>query len=742
MASCLDPLDIIPDSLEDFVSDVFWTELALAGVFTEDTWKSIGLPQVALLFNLLGYTDEEIYAVQSNTVPLMPEEVPNSLLEAVRFGVHHELDLVDQIKSVVLTGAPISASLYHDYGVSTYVHGLPTGVAANTSVDVILLQSIIETELGEDITVLEAHAGVPNEREWSLNWMRENDPQPYSNWEYLSVDQVQATYPVPEGLYNYNDAYFYGFENVNIHYTVDDTDTNPANLIFSTGIWTTGNYFIVEYEDSAGKTWYWLYHQGDGTYPELDDNSAAGIYNLDLLPVVPLLKEFEDCNDPTAPDYIAAEDATSRAILNIVNLDYDLLIEQINDNPDIANIQDAFFSFSINIYSQTQGGLQALFLMFQNFQANAGISKASYEANPDGASINIVRMEEQYFHSVLAFSWATTTEVTGSIGSIGEFASDVTILPNDIPAEDGSGGKVNSYMVFQYQHSDNTYTEIKVHGLFGQSVITTVPGVFKTYTIELSTNEQMMSNFSIPLSLDTLEFMGYAARDTVLYESLSLTVYAEQYTHLEWYETKKFMNLVSAVLIIVSFLILVFSWGSAKSVSASLWALAQQILVQYALKWALTELLIKYGDDDDIAKTAIILAYLYFSGTLGGGGTDFFSAATLLELVTAVNISIAIDTAILQEEIEDWTKTQEEKQEEIDAARDFLHSSDSLIDPFDVINVMYTNPYESPSDFYTRTVHTGNPGVATLAIIENFHDQALQLPELSANPLNPSSNTI
>jgi len=740
MASCLDPLDIIPDSLEDFVSDVFWTELALAGIYTEDTWKSIGLPQVALLFNLLGYDDEEIYAVQSNTIPLMPEAVPNSLLAAVEFGTHHELDLVQQIKSVILTGAPITATHYHDYGESTYLHGLPVGRAAHTSVDVVELQSIIEAELGDTITILQATSGVPNEREWSLNWMRENDPQPLSSWEYLSVDQVKINYDLPEGLYNYFDAFLYGFENVNLHYKVDDTDTTPANYIFQTGIWTTGNYFIVLYEDSAGKTWYWLYHQGDGTYPSLDENTAAGLYDLDLLPIVPLMKEFENCNDPTAPEYIAAEDTTSREILNIVNMDYDLLIEQLNDNPDIEHIQDAFFSFSMNVYSQTQGGLQALFLMFKNFQENAGISKASYEANPDGASINIVRMEEQYFHSVLAFNWATSTEVSGTIAPVGEFASDVTILPNDTPAEDGSGGKVNSYMLFQYQHSAGTYTEIKIHGMFGQSVILTVPGVFKTYTIELSTDEQMRSNFSIPLSLATLEFMDYTARDTVLYESLSLTIYAVDYVHLEWYETKKFMNLVSAALMIISFLILIFSWGSAKSVSASLWALAQQILVQYALKWALTELLIKYGDDD-IAKTAIILAYLYFSGTLGGGGTDFFSAATLLELVTAVNISIAVDMSILQDQIEDWTKTKEEKQEEIDAARDFLHSSDSLIDPFDVINVMYTNPYESPSDFYTRTVHTGNPGVATLSIIENFHDQALQLPELSANPVSSSPST-
>jgi len=738
MASCLDPLNIIPDALEDFVTDVFWTELALAGIYTEDTWKSIGLPQVALLFNLLGYDDEEIYAVQSNTIPLMPEAVPNSLLAAVEFGTHHELDLVQQIKSVILTGAPITATHYHDYGESTYLHGLPVGRAAHTSVDVVELQSIIEAELGDTITILQATSGIPNEREWALNWMRENDPQPVSNWEYLSVDQLQAYYAGPEGLYNYLDAFFYGFENVNIHYTADDTDTNPGNLIWNTGIWTTGNYFIVLYEDSAGKTWYWLYHQGDGTYPSLDENAAAGLYDLDLLPIVPLMKEFENCNDPAAPEYIAAEDTTSREILNIVNMDYDLLIEQLNDNPDIEHIQDAFFSFSMNVYSQTQGGLQALFLMFKNFQENAGISKSSYEANPDGASINIVRMEEQYFHSVLAFNWATSTEVSGTIAPVGEFASDVTILPNDIPAEDGSGGKVNSYMLFQYQHSAGTYTEIKVHGMFGQSVILTVPGVFKTYTIELSTDEQMRSNFSIPLSLATLEFMDYTARDTVLYESLSLTVYAVDYIHLEWYETKKFMNLVSAALKIIGFLILIFSFGYAKSVTAALWALAQQILVQYALKWALTELLTKYGDDD-IAKTAIILAYLYFSGTLGGSGTDFFSAATLLELVTAVNVSIAIDTAALQDQIEDWTKTKEEKQEEIDAARDFLHSSDSLIDPFDVINVMYTSPYESPSDFYTRTVHTGNPGVATLAIIESYHDQALQLPELSANPVSSSS---
>jgi len=745
MPTCADPLDIIPDELEDFVVEAFVESAAImGGWYTEETWKSIGYPQVAAIWNLLGFVDEEFYGVQVITAPLIDDVIPDSLQRAVLTAVREKDDIVARIQQAVLTGAMATANKYLDYGKTSYTHGLPTASMSYTTIDANAIETIIEGIEGEAITILSTSLAVMESDFWVKDWL-------YANYPYDSVDD---TYQMADDYWYTYDSYVAGTADgtydVSLS-TTEDIGEPPVPTLLEEELTTsahnlTGNYYMVTYElvSDSGVTLNWSYEKGLGTYTDLDSSAGAGVFTQDMLPIVPLREEFYSTNDDTGPSYSEVAATTSREIMNQVNLNYDEVISSIEENDDIALIEDAFFLFAVNLYNTSQSSLKALYVMFHQFYLSGGISKAEYEANPSGQDINTVKIDEQTYTAVLSYNWIDETDVEGSIGDEGTYNSTITVLDNTAWSTDANnvttGGGVNSYIIYRYQYSATNYTELRVQGLFSLTSIQTVPGTFKIFTTEISSDPTTMANFSIPLSLDVLEDFSYHDKETVLYESLSLTMYAVDSVYLDWYETGAFNSLVSVVLQVVSLVMLYYSWGATTTYSAFLWELAKQMLIQYALNLVLEELLLQAETDTD--KAVIVAAYLYAQYYFGGSGGEggFFSAETLMNLVTAIDVDIAIQADLLEEEQLDFLKSAEERQEDLDNARDLLDGSQG-IDPLGIITAMKTDPYETPQDFYQRTVHTGNPGVAVLTQVETYVDRLLELPELEEYP-GTSSPTI
>jgi len=751
MASCLDPLDILPDALEDFVTEAFELSLASAGIFTEDTWKSIGLPQLEAVFNIFGYTDEEIYPVQLAAVKLLDSDLKLPFLKDTEVSILSNRDLVTAIKLAILTGPVASTSRSLDYAKSTYVHGLPTSSMQNTDINASDVTDAIEVELGESITLLSSRYGTPTPWHWTTLAVEEGlvvgDPPLFydSNTDWLWHEGHPPTPVAGDAIFQIDSRVDLGTQ-YKVYYTV----LYPPVLEGVTGDTlvaypNTGNYFYATYEldSDPGFTHYWAYEQALGTYPALDDISNLGIYAEDMLPIIPLRKEFENSNDPLSSSYSATEADTSRALLKILGLDYDYIIEEISNNPDIALIEDAFVLFGLNIYSTDVNVQEILYVLFNNFYISSTISKADYDANPTGVAVNLVKVEEQNYNASICYNYIEETMETGSIGPIGHYETEVQVEINDTYEEDPdtgvtSGGGVNSQYYLRKQITANSYTQLRVDGLYAITVIRTVIGTYKTTTVELSEDAAEQIKFVVPLSLDALDNAAYLTKERVVMEALHIVIYAADHVHLEWYETEEFLSLVSVVLKIIAIVILFYSLGSASNVAAALYALAQQLLIQYILKLALAELL-EYYADNDAAKAAIIIAYLYASYALGGSGAgELFSAETLMNLVTAVNIDISIEAKSLEEERLEFLMDADERQEELENARDLLDTT-GAVDPFDIISYKNTDPYENPVDFYQRTIHTGNPGVAVLDQIESFHDNLLRLPEIE---VNPSSNLI
>jgi len=480
-------------------------------------------------------------------------------------------------------------------------------------------------------------------------------------------------------------------------------------------------------------------------YPQVFGAIGSGEFTARMLPIVPVRKNFEDVNDSGAAGYDAGADTTSRELLDIVGLDFDDIISNIGDNDDIANIEDAFIIFGTNIHTTSQGGMAALHSVFKVIGDTAEINHLEW-GDPTPTTqikLNVFKIEEQNYNSAVSFNYISDFDYTEVIGPVGTYALEVTILPNDAHNVDGTGGGINSYVTITRQINEYQTNKLKIHGLFMVTNIKTTGTTFKIQTTELSDDPDVMKNFIIPLPLSALNTLSPDQQEIAIYESLHLVIYAQQTTHLEYYETAGFLSLVGIVLEIVAVVLLVISLGASATWSTFLWSLATQILIQYAITLIFMELIQKLAEDGDAARVAAFVLYVYASYRFGGGDTSKLSTAeSLLKIVTltldAFNINLGFEAELLDAEIKSWTQDQDEKLEELEAVSDLLESFEGL-DPYNIALVTNTHPYEEPTDFYQRTIHTGNPGVLTLDQIHNFASDLLRLPEIE---VNPSSNLI
>ena len=85
----------------------------------------------------------------------------------------------------------------------------------------------------------------------------------------------------------------------------------------------------------------------------------------------------------------------------------------------------------------------------------------------------------------------------------------------------------------------------------------------------------------------------------------------------------------------------------------------------------------------------------------------------------------------LAQEAQQFQSKHEELYDAIDDLKKDLDTN-RLYDITSIMNEMLMAPVmvtESPSSFYDRTIHTGNPGMAAISQIESFHERMLKLPE-------------
>lgn len=129
---------------------------------------------------------------------------------------------------------------------------------------------------------------------------------------------------------------------------------------------TDNTYFSVSYDVNGVRKW-WMYEVGSGVYPELDnvDTSTPNVYG-DFFPFGYFRYNFKNELDTQSTDTLKYY----RELFNTLGIDYDMVADAINDNPDIKDVTQAIFMMGVDAKSTDPVDVEYLFKYF-DMLANA-----------------------------------------------------------------------------------------------------------------------------------------------------------------------------------------------------------------------------------------------------------------------------------------------------------------------------------------------------------------------------------
>ena len=757
-------------------------------------FQDVLAPVFKPIFKLLGIEGETIYTIEVHTTPLIDQEskyLKSIILDTVLSGT----DLPNNILIAMHSSQKATMRKFLSYGESTYFNGVPEVTISEYFTDVEAVQDVLETIEGEDISIASAVFSNPNYELWVKNYLMVNNSYVLETnvLTESSVDWYLDTFP----LNGAEDAFIVNLTrdtNVNVeitdyaqilldpteftdtwtervttttftpsdtliqttlttNYTRAPTTTGGPYLTYSTlisdvdtpgtdtdvlgaeaPIYEDGGYYGVAYVlDSAptiGKIWF--YEVALGTYPELDRELIGGeIDAIGTLPIIEIRRDFVDINDDTeSTAYL-----TTKRILEIINIvDVDELVTEINESTDIANIQDAYLLFGVNLYTEDLRSLRYLYGFFLMLVALPRYGKTEFNAltaADKSEATFIFRVSEGAYNITVSCNYIELTEVVGVIGDIGYAETDFTILANteavvaDLedrtnpttsdPAD--SLGLVNSVFKVRLQITDTEYSEIEVSGLVMSTFIITVGTSVHIKVMELvdptTGSDADKANFIIPLNNFLLHEIPFLDAEQVIYDACHLVIYTEVITDLAYYETPAFASAVGIIIDIISIVALVLSLGTATPLVKALQLIGRQLLIQYGFVLILKEVL-SHGLSDS-EKVAVLLLYAYVSkksSSFGASQANLLLADEILLNVSSITTFMQIDTQnktqeLLEEQAEFETLVTE-WEEELQAAQDWL-TPEGGIDTFNLLNSRILPVFDTditPTEFYAKSLLT------------------------------------
>lgn len=692
-------------------------------------------------------------AVSIITVPLV-EDAPNPAQDAIVQAIIQDRDVTEVLLEFSLTSFDKAAEKYFNYGRDTFTNGLPESTLSDGVIDRATVRKLLTGIEGEAVAIVFAEMGVPSVDFISFEYLQINQnydpttklvgtpsfgsayPVYFHDSKFEGVGQVEITFR--EGHPNPNDDTY-----VSVTYPITNLDINDI-------------YYHVTYykiSDPLTPFIYWTYNTSLGLHPTLD-SLLAQTPESTYFPIVPIRT-----NKVNLIDVPGDLRDTSEHMLDFMTIDLANITTSIVGNPDIADIDDVYLMYGVNIQSTVPATMDYLWNFFHGLSFNTRASRESFgewqntrnKSSPVPLVANRLNIEDGEAKFVILYNYITVNLVTGVIGSIGDVTREnifrdnmgfyderenwntVNALPNQVTSRVIS----NSSMVLRKQVSEDTYIEIDINGL------NQISWVYQDYTVVRNLEDSMSADmeFFIPLNHATLNsFTNFSkTRSEVLYDSLKLVFHAVVLTKLAWYQTSAFKFLVVVVLVVVSLVTLqpqlativsAFDVGLTAGLWVALEILAESYVVGLTAEAIVSELL-KHVDSEIALALAVVVTIITMVYAKKGPSALPW-ADEILRASQAVIKGVATktqeDLRDLLEDTAEFLKDVEEKQEEIDAANDLLGSS--IIDPLLIIE---NNPIflenETPFDFYQRTTHNTNPGVRSLDAIENFVSGALKLPD-------------
>lgn len=514
----------------------------------------------------------------------------------------------------------------------------------------------------------------------------------------------------------------------------------------------TADFHMCRYTDSTGKTGFFTYLHGSGTYPLIDlayalEHSQFGTY-------------FPWCYFRVfGEDVYEVETAASMKDMHKwcdnLGVSYDQLHEGVHEDPDVDDVEQSLLLMAINPGHKNPACREYLFKHFSALHANAlpqVVLDPTLEGKLDAFTSSPSQMQhiqDKRFAMSFQFSGISKRRVTGSIGKRGTYESKFSVLSQDsqnyltqTPIGTGTG---NAYLeqpgwIYQYQVADALYEEVIVYGLRVNYEVHNKKGFAAS-----GQDRELL----IPIDRAIVETMSVPTREQLLCRALTMMVNTVIVTKSPWYASTGF----KIVLLVIAVVVTILSAGSAWQSIVAAYGVGVGALALTIMSILVKGIVISYGVKlftqavgPKFALVIALVAVIYGNSTAASE-----ASAAWAETLVSVGTSMVKQAATLNQEqlaaglkdiVEDAEAFSAWSQNQLDGLGDKmtelgLNPAIVGLNTFDVVKM---GPQlilgEEPSDYFSRTVHSGNIGTVSFDMTEFFVESKMQLPTFNQSQEN------
>lgn len=700
--------------------------------------------------------------------------LPNAIkVGALRSIVESDDQLIENVMEDLASSVGIKANMMYNYGRDKYMYGLPTASYQTPISGQQLIKQTIEEAYGP-ITIDYYHFGMLNTLH--VGWNKLVQDYAYNStsnmlafngaWVYL-VDMVvvvkEATLDEMENgaLDQWGTAPTGGATparpangDMAVHTPWEANPSIASDMVRVTYGWPntsglmqyasfditiagfdeTASYHQVKFKKGDGTFTYWTYKANGGTYPAIDrlhtpEWQNGGTY----FPWAYFRLNAKDISaDMTTP-----EAKQMKKLTGYLNMHYEDVADAINQNPDIAQVENAFLMMGVPAVTTNQQELRYLFDYFETlYQISGGaLGPSKQTATVAGmltgffdSSYNDATMviQDQKFKMALGLRRIFKQRISGHIGDIGFLTTEhgkKSVVSKG--ADNKEMVSIVSFHIYRRQLTDSTYEEIEVQNLKMKYY------VFQDYSVTADDDDDILL---IPLDKNITDNYSVPDREELYARSLHYVFNSKVVQEIKWYQQGWFKGLMIVVAVVITVLSLGETYElivAAAALGASAMAIAY-ILVMQIVRQLVMAYVIKLFVKVVGVKIAFIVALV---AALYGGYTAVESgsvkgapwASELLALSTGLGKSISqqlqVDYNDLLGEQSEFSNYVDSQKEKLDAAKTEL-GYDNHLAPMVIFG-------ETPSEFYERTVHSGNIGAMTIESVTSYFDVALTLPKFN-----------
>ena len=504
------------------------------------------------------------------------------------------------------------------------------------------------------------------------------------------------------------------------------------------GLNTESDYFQVCYYVNSVKK-YWTYEIGKGTYPVLDEVFDQQDIAGEFFPFIYFRYEKQPQNvDKSSEAYKA-----SSWMLKYLGLDYDSLASSINENPDIADVEQAMLMLSVPASSDNDLENKYLYQFFDTWSAS---SDAPLFNSPTLASLfktftvkddvtkGAITIKDERFQMVLSHGGIYRKSVAGTIGDIGFCTSSLEEVTVDSPYQYYMDGQILT-TTMPVKVTNHVYRKQIAIGVYDEITVSNLKMRYRVYGKYEVTADKDDDILLIPLDFTITKAYNLLDKEQLYARALHFVFNSRVVTKVKWYQRSWFKSVMFVAAVVMTVVTMgqslvalasAVATGSMAAIGMALWGILVKVALGITIGLVLRQVVKILGMDFAFVVAIVMAIKGSYDAIKAGSVAGAPFAKELLQIATGLVKAVADEIGSLIQDLlseaESFSKYVEEQLKLLDDAKDLL-KTDNFMTPFVLFG-------ETPDEYFNRTVHSGNIGIVGIEAISSYVEMSLTLPKL------------